>query len=54
MQAYPASPGVSNLQLNPDSSVKSLGGYAHVTSLINTGRDTGEQRDIRFSLRIGF
>jgi len=45
---------VSNLVLNPDGTVKNLAGFAQVTSVANTGRDAGDQRDIRFSLRIGF
>ena len=51
-----ANPGgnVSNLQLNPDGSVKNLAGFATVTSVRNTGRDEGDQRDFRFSMRIGF
>ena len=51
-----ANPGgnVSNLQLNPDGSVKNLAGYTQVTNVINTGRDQGNQRDMRFSLHIAF
>jgi Carboxypeptidase regulatory-like domain/TonB dependent receptor len=51
-----ANPGgnVSNLQLNPDGSVKNLAGYAQVTNVINTGRDQGNQRDMRFSMHISF
>jgi hypothetical protein len=51
-----ANPGgnVSNLQLNPDGSVKNLAGYAQVTNVINTGRDAGNQRDMRFSMHITF
>ena len=51
-----ANPGgnVSNLQLNSDGSVKNLAGYTQVTNVINTGRDAGEQRDMRFSMHISF
>jgi hypothetical protein len=51
-----ANPGgnVSNLQLNPDGSVKNLAGYSVVTNVINTGKDAGDQRSFRFSMRIGF
>jgi len=40
--------------LNGDGTVKDLAGFAQVTAVANTGRDAGDQRDFRFSLRIGF
>jgi hypothetical protein len=51
-----ANPGsnVSNLQLNADGSVRSLGGFTEITGLANTGRDGIDERVFRFGLRIGF
>jgi hypothetical protein len=51
-----ANPGsnVSNLQLNPDGTVRALGGYTEITGLANTGRDGIDERVFRFGLRIGF
>jgi hypothetical protein len=43
---------VSNLQLNPDGSVRSLGGYTEITGLANTGRDGIDERVFRFGLRL--
>jgi hypothetical protein len=45
---------VSNLQLNPDGSVRSLGGYTEITSLANTGRDGIDERVFRFGLRMSW
>lgn len=45
---------VSNLQLNPDGSVRALGGYTEITSLQNTGRDGIDERVFRFGLRLTF
>lgn len=44
----------SNLQLNPDGSVRSLGGYTEISSLQNTGRDGIDERVFRFGLRLSF
>jgi hypothetical protein len=51
-----ANPGtnVSNLQLNPDGSVRSLGGYTEITSLANTGRDGIDERVFRLGLRLSW
>jgi hypothetical protein len=51
-----ANPGanVSNLQLNPDGSIRNLGGFTEITALANTGRDGIDERVFRFGLRIGF
>ena len=51
-----ANPGtnVSNLQLNPDGSIRNLGGYTEITSLANTGRDGIDERVFRFGLRVSF
>ena len=45
---------VSNLQLNPDGSVRNLGGYTEITGLANTGRDGIDERVFRFGLRFVF
>ena len=45
---------VSNLQLNPDGSVRNLGGYTEITGLANTGRDGIDERVFRFGLRLVF
>jgi len=45
---------VSNLQLNPDGSVRNLGGYTEITALANTGRDGVDERVFRLGLRISF
>ncbi|MBM3784359.1 MAG: hypothetical protein FJW30_08350 [Acidobacteria bacterium] len=45
---------VSNLQLNPDRSVRALGGYTEITGLANTGRDGIDERVFRIGARISF
>jgi hypothetical protein len=45
---------VSNLQLNPDGSVRNLGGYTEITGLANTGRDGIDERVFRFGLRMSW
>jgi outer membrane receptor protein involved in Fe transport len=49
----PAS-NVSNLQLNPDGSVKNLGGFSVITTTTGTGREGVDERVFRFGLRISF
>ncbi|MBN8729708.1 MAG: TonB-dependent receptor [Acidobacteria bacterium] len=51
-----ANPGtnVSNLQLNPDGSIRNLGGYTEITGLQSTGRDGIDERVFRFGLRLSF
>ena len=44
---------VSNLQLNPDGSIRSLGGFTQITGVSAPSRLTDE-RFFRFGLRIGF
>jgi len=44
---------VSNLQLNPDDTIRSLGGYTEVTSTNARSRSTDE-RSVRFGLRLSF
>jgi outer membrane receptor protein involved in Fe transport len=45
---------VSNLQLNPDGSVKNLGGFGVITSTAGIGREGVDERVFRFGLRISF
>jgi len=45
---------VSNLVLNPNGTVKNLGGFAQVQSVANTGRNGIDERQFRFSLRVSF
>jgi hypothetical protein len=44
---------VSNLQLNPDGTVRNLNGFGVITSTIRTGRQYDE-REWRLGLRFGF
>ena len=48
------SANVSNLQLNPDGTVRSLGGFGVITSTANSGREGIDERLIRFGLRLSF
>jgi Carboxypeptidase regulatory-like domain/TonB dependent receptor-like, beta-barrel len=45
---------VSNLQLNPDGTVRNLGGFATITGTANTGREGIDERLVRLGLRLGF
>jgi hypothetical protein len=45
---------VSNLQLNPDGSIRNLGGFSSITATANTGRDGIDERLFRLGLRFGF
>jgi hypothetical protein len=45
---------VSNLQLNTDGTIKSLGGYDQITSTTATGRDGIDERQFRFGVRVSF
>jgi hypothetical protein len=45
---------VSNLQLNPDGSIRSLGGYTEITSTTGTGREGVDERVFRLGVRIRF
>jgi hypothetical protein len=51
-----ANPGsnVSNMVLNPDGSIKSLGGYTVITSTNGTGREGIDERMFRLGLRVTF
>jgi hypothetical protein len=43
---------VSNLTLNPDGSVRSLGGFTEITSTNSIGREGIDERQFRFGLRV--
>ncbi len=45
---------VSNLSLNPDGTIRSLGGYTEITSTINLGRDGIDERQFRLGLRLSW
>jgi hypothetical protein len=45
---------VSNLQLNQDGSVRTLGGFTQVTTTSGIGRDGIDERIFRFGLRFAF
>jgi hypothetical protein len=45
---------VSNMQLNPNGSVRDLGGFMEITKTSNTGRDGFDERVFRFGLRLSF
>jgi len=51
-----ANPGgnVSNLQLNPDGTVRNLGGYSEITATTGTGREGVDERVFRLGLRVRF
>jgi Carboxypeptidase regulatory-like domain/TonB dependent receptor len=51
--ANPGNLNVSNLQLNPDGSVRSLNGFGVINSTQSSGREYSE-RYIRLGLRMGF
>jgi hypothetical protein len=51
--ANPSNLNVSNLQLNPDGSVRSLNSFGVINSTQNSGREYSE-RYIRLGLRMGF
>jgi hypothetical protein len=45
---------VSQLQLNPDGTVRNLGGFSSITATANSGRDGIDERLVRIGLRLGF
>src|SRR5262249_8747877 len=45
---------VSNLSLNMDNTIRSLGGFTEVTSTFNLAREGIDERQFRFGLRISF
>ncbi len=51
-----ANPGanVSNLQLNADGSIRSLGGYGEITAVRTNSREGVDERVFRFGLRLSF
>jgi hypothetical protein len=44
----------SSMSLNPDGTIRSLGGYTMVQGIRNLGREGIDQRTLRFGLRLGF
>ena len=51
--ANPGNLNVSNLQLNPDGTVRSLNGFGVINSTQSSGREYAE-RYVRVGLRMGF
>ena len=51
--ASPSNLNVSNLQLNPDGSVRNLNGFGVINSTQSSGREYSE-RYVRVGLRMGF
>src|SRR5262249_2389279 len=51
-----ANPGanVSNLELNPDGTVRSLGGFSEITGTISLAREGIDERQFRFGLKVTF
>jgi hypothetical protein len=49
----PAS-NVSNLQLNPDGTIRNLGGFTTISSTTGTGREGIDERVFRFGMRLRF
>jgi hypothetical protein len=45
---------VSNMQLNADGTIRSLGGFSSITTTANSGRDGIDERLFRFGVRLGF
>ncbi len=45
---------VSNLQLNPDGSIRALGGYTEITSVRTNSREGVDERVFRLGLRVTF
>jgi outer membrane receptor protein involved in Fe transport len=45
---------VSQLQLNPDGTIRNLGGFSSITATANSGRDGIDERVVRVGLRVGF
>jgi hypothetical protein len=49
------STNVSNMVLNPDGTIRSLGNFMSVTSAnINGGQEPGDERQFRFGIRLSF
>ncbi len=51
-----ANPGgnVSNLSLNPDGTIRDLGGFTVITATQNLARESFDERQFRFGLRLSF
>jgi hypothetical protein len=52
--ANPSGLNVSNMLLNADGTIRSLGGFSSITGTTNTGREGIDERLIRLGLRFGF
>jgi hypothetical protein len=48
------SANVSTMQLNPDGTVKNLGGFTQITGVFSGSREGIDQRGFRFALRFSF
>ena len=44
----------SDMTLNPDGTIRSLGGYTEITTTRGTGREGIDERQFRFGLRLTF
>ena len=49
-----AARNVSNMTLNPDGTIRSLGGYTVINAVKNGGREGVDERVFRFGLRLSF
>lgn len=45
---------VSNLQMNPNGTIRSLGGYTEINSVTGTGREGIDERVFRLGMRVSF
>ncbi|MBV9082967.1 MAG: TonB-dependent receptor, partial [Acidobacteriaceae bacterium] len=50
----PGNLNVSNVVLNPDRTIRNLGGFGTITSTTGTGREGIDERVLRFAVRITF
>ena len=49
-----AARNVSNMTLNPDGTIRSLGGYTVLNAVKNGGREGVDERVFRFGVRLSF
>jgi hypothetical protein len=45
---------VSDMQLNADGTVRNLNGYSEITTVRNSGRELGDQRELKLGIRLTF
>jgi hypothetical protein len=50
----PSGLNVSNMSLNPDGSIKDLGGFGVITTTRPNGRESVDERNLRLGLRFSF